>query len=65
MRQFAVRIDQYTELQFYLLFGMGVKLGSLTLRFSHRLRVLKDRVLWEIFGSKRDEVGRIVAKALR
>jgi hypothetical protein len=29
---------------------------SLTLREEHRLRVFENRVLWRIFGSKRDEV---------
>jgi hypothetical protein len=37
-------------------FCMGVKLGSLTLREEHRLRVFKNRVLRRIFGPKRDEV---------
>jgi hypothetical protein len=35
---------------------MGVKLGSLTLREEHRLRVFEDRVLRRIFGPKRDEM---------
>jgi hypothetical protein len=35
---------------------MGVKLGSLTLREEHRLRVFGNRVLRRIFGPKRDEV---------
>jgi hypothetical protein len=35
---------------------MGVKLGPLTLREEHRLRVLEDRVLRRIFGTKREEV---------
>jgi hypothetical protein len=35
---------------------MGVKLGSLTLREEHRLRVFANRVLRKIFGPKRDEV---------
>jgi hypothetical protein len=29
---------------------------SLTLREEHRLRVFENRVLWRIFGPKRDEV---------
>jgi hypothetical protein len=29
---------------------------SLTLREKHRLRVFENRVLWRIFGPKRDEV---------
>jgi hypothetical protein len=32
------------------------KLGSLTLREQHRLRVFENRVLRRIFGSKRNEV---------
>jgi hypothetical protein len=35
---------------------MGVKLGSLTLREEHRLRVFQNRVLRRIFGPKKDEV---------
>jgi hypothetical protein len=35
---------------------MGVKLGLLTLREEHRLRVFENRVLRRIFGLKRDEV---------
>jgi hypothetical protein len=35
---------------------MGVKLGSLTIREEHRLRVFENRVLRRIFGPKRDEV---------
>jgi hypothetical protein len=35
---------------------MGVKLGSLTLREEHRLRVFENRVLRRIIGPKRDEV---------
>jgi hypothetical protein len=35
---------------------MGVKLGLLTLREEHRLRVFENRVLRRIFGSKRDGV---------
>jgi hypothetical protein len=35
---------------------MAVKFGLLTLREEHRLRVFENRVLREIFGSKRDEV---------
>jgi hypothetical protein len=35
---------------------MGVKLGLLTLREEHRLRVFENRVLRRIFGPKRDEV---------
>jgi hypothetical protein len=34
---------------------MGAKLGLLTLREEHRLRVLENRVL-RIFGPKKDEV---------
>jgi hypothetical protein len=37
---------------------MGMKLGSLTLREQHRLRVFENRVLRRIFGHKRDEVTR-------
>jgi hypothetical protein len=35
---------------------MGVKLGLLTLRDEHRLRVFENRVLRRICGPKRDEV---------
>jgi hypothetical protein len=34
----------------------GCKTWSLTLREEHRLRVFENRVLWRIFGPKRDEV---------
>ena len=34
----------------------GCETWSLTLREEHRLRVLENRVLRRIFGSKRDEV---------
>jgi hypothetical protein len=35
---------------------MGVKLGLLTLREEHRLRVFENRVLRRIIAPKRDEV---------
>jgi hypothetical protein len=35
---------------------MGVKLGLLTLREEHGLRVFENRVLRRIFGPKKDEV---------
>jgi hypothetical protein len=35
---------------------MGVKLGLLTLREEHRLRVFENRVLRRIIGPKRDAV---------
>jgi hypothetical protein len=35
---------------------MGAKLGLLTLRKEHRLRVFENRVLRRIFGPKRYEV---------
>jgi hypothetical protein len=35
---------------------MGVKLGLLTLRVKHRLRVFENRLLRRIFRWKRDEV---------
>jgi hypothetical protein len=35
---------------------MGVKLGLLTLREEHRLRVFENRVPRRIFGPKRDDV---------
>jgi hypothetical protein len=38
------------------LFYVGVKLGSLTIREEHRLRVFENRVLRRIFGPKRNEV---------
>jgi hypothetical protein len=34
----------------------GCKTWSLTLREEHRLRVFENRVLWRVFGPKRDEV---------
>jgi hypothetical protein len=34
----------------------GCETWSLTLRMEHRLRVFEKRVLWRIFGPKRDEV---------
>jgi hypothetical protein len=35
---------------------MDMKLGSLTIREEHRLRVFENRVLRRIFGPKREEV---------
>jgi PAS domain-containing protein len=35
---------------------MGVKLGPLTLREEHRLRVFENRALRRIFGQKREKV---------
>jgi hypothetical protein len=35
---------------------MGVKLGSLTVREEHRLKVFGNRMLRRIFGPKRNEV---------
>jgi hypothetical protein len=35
---------------------MGVKLGSLTLKEEHRLRVIENRVPRRIFAPKRDEM---------
>jgi hypothetical protein len=34
----------------------GCESWSLTLREEHRLRVFENRVLWRIFGLKRDEI---------
>jgi hypothetical protein len=34
----------------------GYETWSLTLREEHRLRVFENRVLWRIFGPKREEV---------
>jgi hypothetical protein len=34
----------------------GCETWSLTLRAKHRLRVFENRVLWRIFGPKREEV---------
>jgi len=34
----------------------GCDIWSLKLREEHRLRVFENRVLWRIFGPKRDEV---------
>jgi hypothetical protein len=39
-----------------LWFCTGVKLGLLTLREEHRLRVFQNRVLRRIFAPKREEV---------
>jgi hypothetical protein len=39
-----------------LLARIGCETWSLTLREEHRLRVFENRVLWRIFGPKRDEV---------
>jgi uncharacterized membrane protein len=36
---------------------MGAKLGLLTLREEHRLRVFENRVLRRIFGPKREVTG--------
>jgi hypothetical protein len=36
----------------------GCETWSVTLRDEHRLRVSENRVLWRIFGPKRDEVMR-------
>ena len=35
----------------------GREIWSLILKEEHRLRVLKNRALWRIFGPKREEVG--------
>jgi hypothetical protein len=43
-------------LQYIINSNMGVKLGRLTLREEHRLRVFENRVLRRIFGPKRNEV---------
>jgi hypothetical protein len=37
---------------------MGAKLGLLTLREEHKLRVLENRVLRRIFRPRRDDVTR-------
>ena len=34
----------------------GCKTWSLTLREEHRLKVSENRVLWKVFGSKKDKV---------
>jgi hypothetical protein len=39
-----------------LLVLYGCETWSLTLREKHRLRVFENRVLWRIFGPKRDKV---------
>jgi hypothetical protein len=36
---------------------MGAKLGSITLREEHRVRIFENRVLRRIFVPKRDEDG--------
>jgi hypothetical protein len=51
-----IQISGYTELQFYLLFCMGVKLGLSHWGRNNGLRVFENWVLREIFGPKRDEV---------
>jgi hypothetical protein len=43
------------QITFLTLFTGCEKLGSLTLREKHRLRVFENRVLRRIFGPKRDE----------
>jgi hypothetical protein len=40
----------------YLPFCIVIKLGSLTLREEHRLRVFENRVLRRIFGPKMEKV---------
>jgi hypothetical protein len=42
--------------KFWAWFIRCVKLGLVTLREEHRLRLFENRVLRRIFGSKRDEV---------
>jgi hypothetical protein len=42
-----VKKIKYTKPKFYLWFCMGVKLGLVTLREEHRLRVLENRVAEE------------------
>ena len=34
----------------------GVELGLPRIREEHRLKVLEDKVMWRIFGSKREEM---------
>jgi len=34
----------------------GCETWSLTLREEHRLRVFENRVLWEVYGPKKEEV---------
>jgi hypothetical protein len=43
---------------------MGTKLGLLTLREEHRLRVFENRVLRRIFGPKRDEGKGVLEKTV-
>jgi hypothetical protein len=45
----------YTELKFYVLLCMGVKLG-LTLIEEHRFRMFENRVLRRISGPDREDV---------
>jgi hypothetical protein len=49
------RIQTYRTVIFPLVL-YGCETWSLTLREERRLRVFENRVLWKIFGSKRDEV---------
>ena len=50
-----IKIKTYrTVIQRVVLYGCETL--SVTLRVEHRLRVFKNRVLWKIFGPKRDEV---------
>jgi hypothetical protein len=41
----------------------GCETWSLTLRDEHRLRVFENRKLRRIFGSKREEFSRVVARS--
>jgi hypothetical protein len=57
----GVTIQKYIETKIYrtityMLFCTGVKLGLVTFREEHMLRVFENWVLRKIFGPKRDEV---------
>jgi hypothetical protein len=52
---FESRLDTGYPERGFLIF-LSAKLGLLTLREEHRLRVFENRVLRKIFGPRRDEV---------
>jgi len=47
----GTKIADHKDIYFY-----GCETWSLTLKEQHGLRILEKRVLWRIFGLKRDEV---------
>jgi hypothetical protein len=52
-RRIKIKIYRTIILPFVL---YGCETWSLTLREEHRLRIFENRVLWRIFGPKRDDV---------